>query len=147
MRGLALRVGIVALVLVGGLILRPFLPGGAGELKVGDCFDVPTGQQEVKDVQHHPCDQEHGAEVFFVGDYPGSRSDPYPTDDEMITFLWDKCVPAHNTYTGIDITTQDTYDIGRFQPSEEGWNKGDQGVICYVYRFDETLFRGSLKAG
>lgn len=147
MRGIALRVGIVALVLVGGLILRPFLPGSAGELKVGDCFDVPTGQQEVKDVQHQPCDQEHGAEVFFVGDYPGSKSDSYPTDDEMIAFLSDKCVTAYNTYTGTDIATEATYDIGWFQPSEEGWKGGDQDVICYVYRLDETKFRGSLKVG
>ncbi|MBA3875836.1 MAG: hypothetical protein C0498_02695 [Anaerolinea sp.] len=69
MRGIVLRVGIVALIIVGGLVLRPFLSGSAGDLKVSDCFDPPAADTEtVSDVQHQPCDQDHGAEVFFVGD-------------------------------------------------------------------------------
>jgi len=43
MRGLAIRIGIVAVILVGALILRPFISGGAGDLNVGDCFDPPAG--------------------------------------------------------------------------------------------------------
>lgn len=148
MQGIALRVGIVVLIIIGGLILRPFLSGSAGDLKVGDCFDLPSAAIEtVKDVQHQPCDQDHGGEVFFVGDYPGSGSDPYPTDDEMITFLTSTCLPAYSAYTGTDIAAQDVFDIGWFQPTADGWKGGDQSVICYAYRLDETRFRGSLKAG
>lgn len=148
MQGLAIRIGVIALILVGGLILRPFLTGSAGDLKVGDCFDLPGADVEtVEDVQHHPCDQDHGGEVIFVGDFPGSSSDAYPNDDAMIDFLTDACLPAYATYTGTDIDAQDTFDIGWFQPTEEGWRSGDQSVICYAYRLDEAPFKGSLKAG
>jgi hypothetical protein len=148
MRNIGVRIGIIALIVVGAFVLRPFLTGNAGDLNVGDCFDVPaTDQETVEDVQHHPCDQDHGGEVVFVGDYPGSGSDPYPTDDEMFAFLTDKCVPAFSAYTGTDFTSQTTYDIGWFQPTEEGWKDDDQGVSCYAYRLDETNFKGSIKAG
>jgi len=141
-------IGILAVVLIGGFIFRDFLTGNAGDLKVGDCFDLPASDQEtVKDVQHHPCTDLHGGEVIFIGDIPGSRSDPYPSDDAMFAFLTETCLPAYNTYTGTDIATQATYDIGWFQPSEDGWKGGDQGVICYLYRIDEVPFKGSLKAG
>ena len=148
MRGIAIRIGIVAIFIIGGLVFRQFLSGNAGDLKAGDCFDLPApGTETVKDVQHRPCDQDHGAEVFFVGDYPGSGSDPYPTEDEMIAFLTDSCLPAYTTYSKTDLTTQDTYDVGWFQPTAEGWKGSDQSVICYVYRLDETKFKGSLKGG
>ncbi len=148
MRGIAIRVGIVALIVIGGLVLRPFLTGNAGDLKAGDCFDLPAaGIETVEDVQHQPCDQDHGAKVFFVGDYPGSGDDPYPTDDEMLAFLEDRCLPEYLSYTGTDLTTQETYDVRWFQPTDDGWNDGDRGVSCYVYRLDETKFKGSLKAG
>jgi hypothetical protein len=144
----AIRVGIVALVLVGAFVLRQFLTGSAGDLKVGECFDLPAAEMEtVKDVQHQPCDQDHGAEVFFVGDYPGSENDPNPTDDEMFAFLEDQCLPTYYAYTGTDLTTQETYDVGWFQPTAEGWKDGDRGVICYAYRLDEAEFKGSLKGG
>lgn len=140
-------IGLLAVVLIGGFLFRDFLTGNAGDLNVGDCFDLPGSDTEpVKDVQHHPCTDLHGGEVIFVGDFPGSRSDPYPTDDEMFAFLTEKCVPAYNTYTGTDIAGQETYDIGWFQPTEEGWKGGDQEVSCYIYRLDEEPFKGSLKA-
>lgn len=147
MRGIAIRVGIIAVIAIGAFILRPFLSGNAGDLKVGDCFDVPASTAEtVKDVQHHPCTDEHGGEVIFVGDYPGSKSDPYPSDNDMLGFLSEKCIPQYKTYTGADVSSQTDYDIGWFQPTADGWKGGDQSVICYIYRVDETKFKGSLKA-
>ncbi|MEO7664601.1 MAG: septum formation family protein [Candidatus Limnocylindrales bacterium] len=146
MRGIAIRVGIIAVIALGAFILRPFLSGNAGDLKVGDCFDAPaTTADTVKDVQHHPCTDEHGAEVIFVGDYPGSKSDPYPTDDQMSAFLSGKCLPLYKAYTGKDIDAT-TFDIGWLQPTKDGWTGGDQSVICYIYRLDDTKFKGSLKA-
>lgn len=140
-------IGILAVVLIVGFIFRDFLSGNAGDLKVGDCFDVPAADVEtVEDVQHHPCTDLHGGEVIFVGDYPGSKDDPYPTDEQMFTFLADKCLPAYESYTGLSIETQQDHDVGWFQPTTEGWSSGDQSVICYIYRLDETQFKGSLKA-
>jgi len=147
MNSIVVRIGIIVLIGLGAFILRPFLTGGAGDLKVGDCFDVPASEQEtVEDVQHHPCDQDHTGEVIFVGEYPGSSSDAYPTDDEMFAFLAEKCIPAYDDYTGTSFDAQSTWDIGWFQPTEDGWKDGDQGVSCYIYPLDEKPFKGSLKA-
>lgn len=148
MRSIAIRVGIIAVIAIGAFILRPFISSNAGDLNTGDCFDLPSASAEtVKDVQHHPCDQEHGGEVIFKGDYPGSKSDSYPTDNEITAFLVDKCIPAYKAFTGLDIENDTVYDIGWFQPTNEGWSKGDQGVTCYLYRLDSAPFKGSRKAG
>jgi hypothetical protein len=148
MRRIAIRLGIVAVVIVGGLGLRQFLSTSAGDLTTGDCFDLPpAGTETITDVQHQPCGQEHGAEVFFVGDHPASGEDPYPVGAGMLSFLEDQCLPAYLAYTGTDLTTQATFDVGWFQPTEEGWQRGDRSVICYAYRVDEARFKGSLKGG
>jgi hypothetical protein len=52
---------------LGGYLLRDFISGNVGDLKVGDCFDPPALAAKdavVKDVQHHPCSERHGGEVF-----------------------------------------------------------------------------------
>ena len=53
--GLGRPPGIVAVIIVGGFILRDRLSSNAGDLKVGDCFDEPASGAEISDVQHHPC--------------------------------------------------------------------------------------------
>ena len=59
MRGILIRVGIIAVIGLGALILRPFISGNAGDLNIGDCFELPSASAEtIKDVQHHPCDQD-----------------------------------------------------------------------------------------
>lgn len=145
-RSLLIRIGIVAAIFVGAIVLRPFITGSAGDLNVGDCFDLPSATEEiVEEVQHHPCDQDHGGEVFWVGNYPGSKSDPFPTEDEVFAFLTQECVPEFEAYTGSDIASQTVLDIGWFQPTPEGWKDGDQEITCYAFRVDSAPFKGSVK--
>ena len=147
MKSLGLRIGVIAVIVIAGVILRPFISGNASDLSVGDCFDLPTSTAtEVKDVQHHPCDQDHGGEVIWVGNYPGTKSDPYPTDPEMFAFVSSQCIPVYNTYTGKDLTTQLEWDVNWLQPTEDGWKKGDLKVTCFLFRVDNTKFKGSQKA-
>lgn len=146
MRGLAIRIGIIAVIVVIGLIARDFVGGNAGDLKVGDCFDLPSSSSTtVKDVQHHPCDQDHSAEVFFVGDFPGSKSDPLPSEDQFTAFIIESCGPAYKAYTGTDVTAQAIYDVNAFFPLADGWTKGDQSVTCFLFRVDEGTYKGSAK--
>jgi hypothetical protein len=72
------RIGLIArfvaiVVVIGiaavGILFRDQLTGSAGDLRVGDCFDVPGGNQ-IEDVQHKPCNQPHTGEVIAVFDYP-----------------------------------------------------------------------------
>ena len=146
MRGILIRVGIIAVIAIGALLIRSYVSGNASELSVGDCFDLPPASAEtVYDVQHHPCDQEHGGEVVFVGNYPGTKTDPFPSDNEVFAFLTQNCVPAYETYTGIALDTQNIYDVAWFQPTEKGWTEGDQEITCYIYRLDKAPFKGSQK--
>jgi hypothetical protein len=145
MRSIGIRLGIVAVVVIAFVVLRPFLSGNAGGLSVGDCFDIPTGAGDtVTDVQHHPCTEAHGAEVIFVGSYSPATG-TYPTDDEFGTFGKANCVPAFNAYTGIDFETDTTYDIKPFLPTAEGWTKGDRKVICFAVRIDDAPMTTSVK--
>jgi hypothetical protein len=146
MRSIALRLGIIGLIAGGAFVLRPFLSGNAGNLAVGDCFDPPAGSGEtVEDVQHHPCTDAHGGEVIFVGDYEPS-SGTYPSDDEFVTFVSDRCVTAFNAYTGLSYETATDLDFHVFTPTAEGWGDGDRTMICYAVRLDGTHFTSSVKA-
>src|SRR5262245_10295127 len=66
---LVVRFGIVAVIVLGGLLVRDFISGSPDALRVGDCIDTPTSDAGISDVQHHPCDQAHTGEVFGVFQY------------------------------------------------------------------------------
>lgn len=146
MQSILLRVGIIAAIVIGAIILRPFLSGNAGNLQVGDCFDEPAGVEDtVDDVQHRPCTDPHGAEVVFVGDYtPDSAT--YPTDEQFLAFFQTTCTAAFNTYTGLDFATDPTYDMSAYTPTTAGWSDdNDRKVICFAIRLDGAQMTSSIK--
>jgi hypothetical protein len=118
----------------------------AGDLKVGDCFDVPTlgSSVTVKTVEHHGCTEAHTAEVFAVADYSGSGS-TYPGPAAFDTFVTATCNPAFQNYVGIDVNAHPDLTIGYFYPLAEGWSKGDRGVTCYAERVDSAPMTKSVK--
>ena len=145
MRGLLIRVGIIAVIVAVGFVFRDFLSGNAGDLKVGDCFDQPsTTNTVVKDVPHHPCSDPHLAEVIWVGDYD-QASATYPTEAAFQSFVLDRCVGAFETYTGRAYLQDQELDIQPFWPTEEGWGKGDKEVTCFAVRVDGGKITGSVK--
>src|SRR5688500_13700554 len=87
--GWLIRGGIVAAIVVAGLVFRDRLSGDAADLQVGDCFDDPGAVSEITDVQHQPCTEAHDSEVIFVGDYPAQ--DAYPPDDAFTIFAEQQC--------------------------------------------------------
>ena len=62
----------------------------AGDLSVGTCFDVPTGES-VSTVTKRPCTEAHDAEVFHVTEYP--NQDTYPISLNFSSFASDACAP------------------------------------------------------
>jgi hypothetical protein len=144
MRGWVIRIGIIAVILIAGFILRPFINGNAGDLKIGDCFDPPTDSgQTVDDVQHHPCTDLHGAEVILVGSYPTSTT--IPTEDEFQQWVSDNCLHAYQAYTGADLLSSTNAGMGFFRPTDDGWAGGDRKMICYAQPADGTQIKGSIK--
>jgi hypothetical protein len=144
--GILLRIGIIGAIAGGAWIFKDYLPGNATDLAVGDCFDAPTTTSEtVEDVPHHPCTDAHTAEVFYVADYTASTT--YPGLDAFDAFTQANCPPAFQAYTGMDFygAQAEDFDIGLFYPLEEGWDRGDKEVTCYIVRVDSTPMSASLK--
>jgi hypothetical protein len=142
--GWGIRILIVAVIAGGALIFRDRLSSNPGDLKVGDCYDDPPTLTEIKDVQHHPCTEAHTAEVVFVGTMTGENAN-YPTDSVVQTWVGDNCVPAWNAYTGKNIETEEVLALGYYQPTREGWGKGDRGIVCYATRTDGATTSTSFK--
>ncbi len=136
--------GLIAVIAVGAFVLRDRLSGGAGDLQVGDCFDLPGSEiTEVKDVQHHPCTEAHTGEVILVFDFAGG--DTLPTDDQFFASIEEHCVPAFAEYTGTALANQETLDLFWLTPSSDGWKSGDREISCALYRLDEAPLTESLK--
>ncbi len=153
MKGIGIRLAIIAVIAVGAFLLRDRLPGGAGDLKAGDCFDVPTTAGEtVEDVQHHPCTEAHTAEVVFVADHPAADGAAPLTDGELETYVGSSCGDAALAYLGgigaIEASADlQSLDIGVFYPTDEDWNKGERKVTCYLYDINNKTLTKSMKAG
>jgi len=139
-----LRIGIIVLIVAGGFLLRDRLSSNAGDLKVGDCFDDPAGQTEIKDVQHHPCTEAHTAEVVFLGKLTGDNAS-YPADAAVEAWVRTNCLPAWESYTGKTFETEPMLTAGYYQPTPDGWKGGDRDVICYAYREDNAPMTVSVR--
>ena len=144
MNGWVLRIGIIVLIVAGGFVLRDRLSSNAGDLQVGDCFDDPHGATEITDVQHHPCSELHTAEVVFLGKMTGDNAS-YPSDPTGATWVRTNGLPVWETYTGKTFETEPTLTLGFYQPTSEGWSKGDRDVICYAMREDDAAMTGSVR--
>ncbi|MGZ6293606.1 MAG: septum formation family protein [Candidatus Limnocylindrales bacterium] len=149
--GLARRFWWILLIVAlaaGGVLLRDYMSGSAGDLKAGDCFDEPTAsaQTEVKDVQHHPCGDAHTAEVIGVFTYDAPRDAAMPSVDAFDAFVGDRCVPAFEAYVGRSFQDAADLDMGYFYPSDSGWASGDRAVTCYLSPANGQPIRGSLRS-
>lgn len=141
--GWLVRGGIIAAIVVGGLIFRDRLTGGVTDLKIGDCFDAAGLGSEVAEIPHQPCTDPHDAEVFYVGTYPDQAT--YPTDDEIDTFIVQQCFPAFQAYVGRSFEAETELDIAWFYPVPSGWSSGDRGITCHLMRLDGGKITGSVK--
>jgi hypothetical protein len=136
---------IIVGVIVGFLAIVLFLVkdnASAADLKVGDCFDVPTSTS-VSTVTHHPCTEPHGAEVIHVAEYSGSMT--IPITFTLDGFVETACVPVFKTYVGDDLDNVSDLTISYFYPSNDGWSSGDRTITCYVSPTDESQMTESVK--
>jgi hypothetical protein len=142
---------VLGLLVVGGvayaLLTRDSSVGDATALQVGDCFDEPTEKDEIKEVQHQPCNTPHDAEVFLNFTSPAGNDEPYPVVSGFSEFVHENCLPAFNAYTGRDWQADTELDYGAFTPTLSGWtgDKHDRAFTCYVVRVDDGQLYGSVK--
>lgn len=138
--GARIVVGMIvfAAIAAGGFFLRDYVSANVTDLRVGDCFDLPSSTVEtVKDVQHHPCNETHNAELIALLTYPGDGGAPYPNGDALDNFATSNCVAAFASYTGRNAYTDNELTLGWLIPTPDGWSDGDRGVSCHLQRLDE----------
>jgi hypothetical protein len=142
--GIGIRILIIAVIAVGGLILRDRLSASAGDLQVGDCFDDTPGTS-VDNVQHHPCSETHTAEVVLVTKYSAANGAPPLSDAELDSYIQTTCANAASGYVGSTASIT-SLDLLLFYPTAEDWNKGERRMICYITQPNLTPMTRSLKA-
>ena len=102
----------------------------AGDLRVGDCFDLKDPEEEeVGDVTAKPCVESHDYEAFFTGTLPDGD---FPTDEAVGEFVVAECGPAFETFVGLPYDDS-VLDVFYLMPTEDGWRTGDRAVLCAVY--------------
>jgi hypothetical protein len=141
---------LIVVVGVGGYFLfRDRLSGSAADLNVGDCIDQPTGDSEITDVQHQPCNEPHDGEVFAVINHTAASGTTYPLTSEFQDLVQDECIPALEAYTARSAT--EVYaaglDISFLYPSSSSWSDGDREVSCFIVKSDRSKMTGSVHAG
>jgi hypothetical protein len=137
-----------ALLVAGGCNL---LGGGptseAVRIAPGECFDQPSGATDTSHVQRQLCTVPHDGEAIAASVHPAAAGAPYPTADELRTFMSSACVTAFATYTGSEYDNQSGLDFGIFYPVRDEWSSGSRDVVCYVFNVDGTKLTGSLRRG
>jgi hypothetical protein len=137
---------IIGIIVVGGIVFREHLPGAASDLRVGDCFDAPVDMDEIDDVQHRPCGDQHDAEVFGVFVHHAARGAAYPSVDAFDDYAFDVCLPAFESYTGVHYFDHADLEIGYFYPVQSSWSEGDRGITCYAYHSAGEKLTATVKA-
>jgi len=126
-------VGLAAAVATAGLASCGTV--GPATLQVGDCLDPPAFVGDIAELRPKPCAEPHGGEVFLVDELPAGSA--YPSAAEIRAFITDRCIPAYETYTGVDLMTQDDMDVGWLPPTEEDWAAGQRRIVCYAVPYEQ----------
>ena len=125
--------------LVAAALAAVFVAGcetvGPASLDVGECLERPTVVGDIPDLRSKSCAEPHGAEVFFVGELAAAGD--YPAPEEIAAYITETCIPAYETYTGVDLMTQHDMDIGWLPPTEEEWATGNRRIVCYATPYED----------
>ncbi|MFC7305076.1 DUF4190 domain-containing protein [Streptomyces monticola] len=113
-------------------------------LKVGECFNSPTGklEGETTDIDVVDCDGAHDGEAYGTfrlddGSYPG--------ETRIAQIAEDKCAPLADSYFGDpDSAPGNIYDY-YFYPTQESWSLGDREVTCLIGDENGGKLTGSLR--
>ena len=101
------------------------------ELRVGDCIDVPEGD-DIGALQRLACTDPHDAEVFGVLSHPADENVPYPGSDALVAFAGEACLgQVFTDYVGV---SRDQSQLKHFEivPQQSAWEDGRRELVCAV---------------
>ena len=105
------------------------------DLEAGDCFSADGDQLETVTVVD--CAQSHVYEAFHVFEHEAGADEPYPGDEEILTYADTECQPPFEEFVGHDYESSIWY-ITSVTPSSETWAEGDREIICTLNQQDES---------
>lgn len=97
------------------------------QLEVGDCLETP-GDGIVTDLTALPCTEPHDGEVYHAFELPDG---PFPGETQAQTAGEQGCVEQFERFVGLDFESSEL-GLLPLTPVAEGWEQGDQGVLCIV---------------
>lgn len=122
-----------------------------GEINVmaveeGDCFDDPTGDEEVVSaLDAVPCSEPHDNEIFAIESIAASYGSEYPGQETLLSHSYEICTGSvFATYVGTDYPVSDL-DVFTLTPTEDSWDEGDREVVCALFRVDLNKLNGSSR--
>lgn len=111
-------------------------------LQVGDCFDNESEEaDEIANVPAVPCAEPHDNEVYYAFDLDDGA---YPGEEAISQAAFTECLGSFETYVG-NTYEASALDISYLSPTPEGWDEGDQEVLCILFDFDFEKLSGTMK--
>lgn len=129
-------------------------PGGSGSgqpgtglfsLRVGDCFDIPPGQQDISGtITLITCTNSHNAQVFAIFTPTGLGSG-YPGDKKFTSVATQGC-DARTTDLDQAKLTSDMLQFSGY-PTLVQWDLGNRKVTCVIQSPKQALTASLLSPG
>jgi hypothetical protein len=141
----------IVLVILGIVLFAARAPRAATAftLKVGDCFDIPSGQ-DVGEVAAIPCNGPHDAEVFVAQDYAVDAASSvvgYPGPDAFGTWVADHCITAGFVpYVGQPYASRPDLKVAYLYPRPDAWASGERRVTCYLAPADGSKAAATFRS-
>lgn len=108
----------------------------AEDLGVGDCFEQPSGLDDIRDVKDQSCDGLHETEIYATPVMPAGSAWPGSSilGDPDALAACDDALFALDDQGRInwDNITEDA-ENGYLFPDEGEWNGGNRKLLCYAY--------------
>ncbi|PSK98019.1 putative regulator of septum formation [Murinocardiopsis flavida] len=110
------------------------------EIKVGDCMNDQSVEEQVTELPIVPCEKPHDSEVFANGE---SASPEWPGEEALSTEADELCESKFADFVGISYD-ESSLTIGSYNPSKESWADGDRRIDCMIGDANGQV-TGSLK--
>jgi hypothetical protein len=142
--GIASKLWIVVVLIVGGFALFSFLDGSktVDQIAVGDCLNTPE-EDVFYEIEPIDCTEEHDLEVFALVDLSAVGPDfavsaSYPGDDAVYDAAINECWVEFERYVGVPYEESVLF-MDAFTPTLEGWEEVDDRIAnCVVFEVNAS---------
>jgi hypothetical protein len=111
------------------------------DLRVGDCLDGFSAENEISKVPALPCSMEHTDEIMAAVSLTDEEG--YPGADAIQEDADQACYEEFEEFVGMP-WDDSRLDFGYLAPTDESWEEGDREILCTVGD-PNTAVTGSLR--